>query len=299
MWKTREERRERYREMIPVVFNATAELYYKNWGEFFHLAIFADGEDLDDFDAALERTHQRYFEAIGGAARGRIVELATGGGAFAEWMADRTDGEVIGIDISPAQLARACRRLKGRGRPNLRFVEQDIMRVDELDGPPFDAAVCMDAACYLPDKAAALAGVATRLRTGAPLLWIDWCRAEYPTGLQQEMILEPFGRYWAIPEMETVRGYERAFADAGFRLREIDDLSERVALNWERGYRMAQRALCETPTAAELLQIAGSALRHGPASVRFLKEQFYAAVFAKVAADAGLLRYVLFRAERG
>lgn len=296
MWQIARARRERYREVIPAVFEATAEMYYQQWGEFFHLAIFEPGENLADFDTAMERTHRRYFEALGGQRAERIVEFATGGGAFAEWMAERTGGEVVGIDLSPAQLARAYPRMERH--PNLRFLEHDIMRVAELDEPPFDAGVCMDAACYLPDKKRALRAVAARLRSGAPLLWIDWCRAERVTELQKEMVVEPFYRYWAIPEMETVAGYERGFASAGFRLRETDDLSTRVALNWERGYQAAQRALLEYPTVPQLLELAAGALRLGPKSIRFLKDQFYAAVFAKLAADAGLLRYVLFVAER-
>lgn len=297
MRATREERRAHYRELIPLVFDTTAELYYTHWGEFFHLAVFEDGEDETDFDSALERTHERYCDALGGAAAGRILEVATGGGAFAEWLARRTSGEVLGIDLSDAQLAHARGRVNG-GLPNLRFLRHDIMRIAELDEPLFDAAVCLDAGCYLPDKAAALCGIDTRLRSGARFLLVDWCRPEQICGLQEEMNLEPFYRYWAIPEMESVSGYQRAFAHAGFDVTEIEDLSAQVAPNWERGYRIAQSALAMSLTPHVLVRIAAGALRHGPAAVRVLKDQFYAAVFAKAAANAGLLRYVCFLAER-
>lgn len=298
MRATREERRAHYRELIPLVFDTTADAYYAHWGEFFHLAVFEATDQSEGFEDALERTHLRYFEAIGGAEASRTLDLATGGGAFAEWMADRTPGDVLGVDLSEAQLDRARSRLCGRSRDNLRFVHCDAMGIAELDEPPFDTAVCLDAACYFPDKARALQGVATRLRAGAKFLLVDWCCAEHPSGLQEEMILEPFYRYWGIPEMETRGRYETAFRGAGFRLLQVEDLSEHVRPNWERGYRAAQHALEESPTPMQLLQITARALRHGSEAVRILKEQFYAAVFAKVAADAGLLRYTLFLAER-
>ena len=299
MSQSREERRRRYREMVPTMFGAIAGVYYDQWGEFFHLALFRDGEGVDDFDAALERTHRRYFDLLDASRKRRILELGAGGGAFAEWLADRTAAEVTGIDVSPAQLSRARKRLKGRGRGNLRFLEHDIMRVAELDEPPFDAAVTMDAACYLPDKPAALESLATRLAPGAPLLWIDWCSSEEVSGLQEEMILKPFYRYWGLPGIESVPDYRRAlFAGAGFRLRQVEDLSDAAAPNWERGYRAAQRALRAPFAPARLVQLARAALRDGPRSIGFLKDQYYAAVFAKLAADAGLLRYVLFLAER-
>lgn len=293
---TGDARRGHYRENIRDVFAATADLFYQRWGEFLHLAIFNEGDDPRDFDAALERTHQRYFNAIHGAEAKRILELASGGGAFSEWMAKHTTGEVIGVDISPAQLEHAQNRLKGGELTNLHFLEHDVMRINEMRGESFDAAVCLDAACYLPDKRAALRGIFSRLRPGARFLLVDWCRAEKVTRLQEEMILEPFYRYWCIPEMETVGNYRRAFKAASFRLLELNDLSPRVASNWERGYRIALAALAEGD-AQQLLTIAASAL-NGSRAVRMAKDQFYAAIFAKVAADMGVLKYVLFVGER-
>lgn len=298
MWPTPDERRARYREMVPLVFNATAQAYYAHWGEFFHLAIFAPEDGLVDFDRALERTHERYFEAIGGPAAGDVLELGTGGGAFAEWIANRIEGHVLGVDLSEVQLERARARLHRRSRTNLRFVHHDVMQIAELDEPAFDAAVCLDTACYLPDKCAALRGIAARLRPAGRLLLVDWCRSERPSGLQEEMILEPFYRYWGIPEMESPKGYDRSLRDAGFRVLQAEDLSERVRPNWERGYQAAQRALADVPAPMQLLQITAQALRHGSEAVRILKEQFYGALFAKTAADAGLLRYMMFLAER-
>ena len=193
---TARNRREKYRDNIRYVFGATADLYYDTWGDFFHFAIFEPGETAADFDVALERTHGQYFDTIRGQESRRILELATGGGAFAVWMAARTDAEVVGVDLCEIQLDRARVRGAASGLPNVRFVKHDIMRLDELDTAPFDAAVFLDAACYLPDKTSALRCIATRLRTGARLLLVDWCRAEEATTLQEELILEPFYRAW-------------------------------------------------------------------------------------------------------
>ena len=263
-----------------------------------HLAVFENGVDHADFDAAFARTHERYFKAIEGSNAGRILELACGGGAFSAWMAERTQGEVVGIDISPAQLKRAYRRLENGKHKNLHLIEHDVMKIGELNGEPFDAAVFLDAACYLPDKRAALQGIASRLRRGARLLLVDWCRPQEVTALQEELILEPFYRCWCIPEMETVGGYERAFAAAGFRLIELEDLSSRVAPNWERGYKAAVSALTNPFVSKRLLRVAASTAKYGARAVRVAKDQFNAALLAKVAADAGLLRYSYFLVER-
>lgn len=70
MFATAKQRREHDRENIPFVFGATADLYNLRRGEFFHLAVFEEGDDTTDFDGACSRTHERYFKAIRGA-RGR------------------------------------------------------------------------------------------------------------------------------------------------------------------------------------------------------------------------------------
>ena len=292
------ERRRHYRENMLLGFDALADLYYAYWGEFFHLALFGPGDDPADLTAAYQRTHERYLKEIDGAAAGRILDVACGGGALSAWLADHTSAEVVGVDLSNAQLAHARHWVAGGRHPNLRFIQHDVMRLDELAERPFDAALCLDAACYLPDRRAALRGIASLLRPGGRLLLVDWCRAEELTALQRELIVEPLCRYWAMADLETADGYRRSFADAGLRVRRLEDLSDWVVPNWERGYQVALRAVAEPVRLGELLAVAASAVRHGAVAVQAAKDQFQVALLAKAAADSGLLRYVSVLAER-
>jgi 2-polyprenyl-3-methyl-5-hydroxy-6-metoxy-1,4-benzoquinol methylase len=295
---TARERRQHYRQNMLIGFDALAQLYYAYWGEFFHLAVFEAGDDPADVAAAYQQTHQRYLEAIGGSAAQRILDVACGGGALSAWLADRTTADVVGVDLSDSQLAHARGWLAGGRRPNLRFLQYDVMRLRELAEAPFDAAICLDAACYLPDRRAALRGIAVRLRPGGRLLLVDWCRAERPAPLQRELILEPLCRYWAIADLETATGYRRLFEAAGLRIHRLDDLSERVLPNWERGYQAALRALAEPVRLHQLLRLAARSVEHGTLVLQAAKDQFQVALLAKAAAESGLLRYVSILAER-
>lgn len=276
---------------IEDLFGATADLYYEFWGDFFHLAIFEDGGH--DFAAAFEATHRRYFEALRAPEAQRILELGCGGGAFAAWLADHTAAEVLGIDISDVQISRALTR---RSRSNLRFRKHDIMELGALHEGSFDAVVCMDTAVYLPDRGAALRAIAGVLRPGGRLLLVDWSRPEKLNELQEELVLEPFCRAWGIAGLETPSGYERHLAHAGFRLISRDDLSERVRPNWRRGYEAANRAIAEL-SLARIARIAQLSSRYGADGYRLAKDQYHAAVFAMVAADAGALLYTYFLAD--
>jgi SAM-dependent methyltransferase len=279
-------------------FDALADVYYAYWGEYLHLAIFDEPDSLADLAAAYQRTHERYFAAIGGLTAERVLELACGGGALSAWMADRTAGEVVGVDFSSRQLQHAARYVAGGRRPNLRFVQHDIMRLADLDEGCFDAAICLDAGCYLPDRGAALKQVAACLRPGARLLVVDWCANERTTGLQHELLLQPLCRYWAITGLGSASGYRKALGAAGFSVVEIDDLSECVMPNWERGYQAALGALAEPATVARVLGRMTARVRHGACFVQAAKDQVQVALLAKAAAESGALRYVSLLAER-
>jgi hypothetical protein len=56
--------------------------------------------------------------------------------------------------------------------------------------------------------------------------------------------------------------------DRGLRVRGLEDLSDCVGPNWERGYEVALRALAEPVRLGELLRVAAAAVQHGAAAVQ-------------------------------
>ncbi len=278
------------------MFAAVSGLYADYWNDFFHFALFdADdpGGGEPDWDAAFERTHNIYADALGIRAGDRVLELACGRGGFADWLAANTPGDILGIDISRSQLSHAMRHR----RPNLRFLHHDIMRVDAL-GQLFDAIVFMDADCYLPDKGEAVERIARVMKPGARFLLIAWCSKAGLRGLQKELVLEPFMRFWGVPSLETPSGYRRHFRRAGLRLIEEKDLNDRVRPNWEFGYAQAIKGVSELGPAAAA-RYAWKGLKLGREGLELIKDQFHAALYIKAAFDAGFLRYTLFLAGKG
>jgi len=282
--------RDHHVENMERMFAAVSDLYAEQWGDFFHFAIF--NEPNEDRDAAFARTHRRYAEALRVAQAGKVLELACGRGGFADFLAANTGGEVLGIDISRSQLSHAARHR----RPNLRFRQHDVMRVDAL-GETFDAVVFMDADCYLPDKGAAVAGIARVMEPGGRFLLIAWCKREGLSGLQEELVLHPFMRFWGVPGLETPAGYREHFQRAGLRLFEEEDLNDKVRPNWDFGYERAIEGVRDI-TLAKAAQMVWKGLPLGTEGIRLIKEQFHAALYIKAAFDAGFLRYTCFLAEK-
>jgi SAM-dependent methyltransferase len=225
------------------------------------------------------------------AQAGDVLDLACGRGGFAHLMAQNTPGNVLGIDISESQLSHARRRR----RPNLRFKQHDIMKIEEL-GSTFDAVSFLDAACYLPDKQLAIRKIRKVMKPGARFLLVEWCMDEAINAAQRELVLEPFMKYWGVPYLETAARYERFFRDSGFNLLDVRDLNDRVAPNWEMGYRNALKAVAEL-SRRDLAGLIWKGMRLGREGIRLIKEQFPAAVYIKVGFDSGCLRYTYFLAE--
>ncbi|HEV7368551.1 SAM-dependent methyltransferase [Arenibaculum sp.] len=282
--------RDHHVENMERMFAAVSDLYARYWDDFFHFAIHEDpGESRE---RAFERTHRRYMEALRIERARSAADLACGRGGFANVLAHHAAGTVLGIDVSPAQLAQ-CRRFQ---RPNLAFRRHDIMRVHEL-GQRFDAVSFLDADCYLPDKGLAVERIASVLEPGGRFLLLAWCKRDGLNALQEELVLHPFMRAWGVPGLETPSGYRRHFARAGLRLLEESDLNEAVRPNWDYGYRRAVEGVAEL-SAADLPRFLWQGVVQGPDSLRLVKEQFAAALYIKAGFDAGFLRYVLFLAEK-
>lgn len=281
---------ENYVENMERMFAAVSDLYARYWHDFFHFALFED--DAESWEQAIRRTHRRYLEALCIDGARSALDLACGRGGFAALLAEAISGTVLGIDISRAQLAHASRHR----RPNLRFSRHDVMRAHEI-GERFDAVSFLDAECYLPDKGLAVWRIAEILEPGGRLLIVAWCRQGGLSGMQEELVLHPFMRYWGVPSLETASDYRRHFKAAGLRLIEEEDLNEKARRNWDLGYERSIKAVQDV-SPADLGHLLWKGLRLGEDGVRLIKEQFPAALYIKAGFDSGFLRYVLFVTEK-
>ena len=87
-----------HREQIRELFGAMADLHYRFWGEFLHLAVLEEPDQ--DREAAYLATHWRYLRAILGQSVRRILDVGCEGGAFAEWLARETNANSSGRTVT-------------------------------------------------------------------------------------------------------------------------------------------------------------------------------------------------------
>lgn len=108
----------------------------------------------------------------------RVLDLACGTGDLAFAAAERTSGEVIGIDASASMIAIARRRAVGEAPAgNVRFVVGDISSLDQPDGS-VDAVTAGYALRNAPEYERVIAEIARVLKPGGTLATLDFYRPE-------------------------------------------------------------------------------------------------------------------------
>jgi ubiquinone/menaquinone biosynthesis C-methylase UbiE len=112
----------------------------------------------------------------------RLGDLACGLGEPGLWLARATGADLVGVDCSPVAVAEASSRA-GRFVPpgRVRFAV-GTMQATGLEDGELDAAVCLDAIFFAPDRIAALREVRRVLRPGGRFLFTadERARPELP-----------------------------------------------------------------------------------------------------------------------
>jgi SAM-dependent methyltransferase len=104
-----------------------------------------------------------------------VLDLGTGTGAIAEAAAAKvgSDGQVVGVDISPEMLATASARFAARNVTTVTLREGSGERIP-ADDDSFDVVLSSLALMYVVDRAATAREVARVLRPGGRLVAAVW-----------------------------------------------------------------------------------------------------------------------------
>jgi SAM-dependent methyltransferase len=154
----------------------------------------------------LERIHPEVLERYYGCGLvapplldgARVLDLGCGAGRDVYLLAQLVGpaGEVVGVDMTPAQLAVARRHVATHaerfGFANVRFLEGQIEALETLDLEPgsFDLVVSNCVLNLSTDKAAVLAGVRRLLRPGGEFHFADvYCDRRVPEALRHDPVL--------------------------------------------------------------------------------------------------------------
>jgi ubiquinone/menaquinone biosynthesis C-methylase UbiE len=190
----------------------------------------------DVLDYPFERGRYRHIRPqLFQGLSGRILDAGVGTGRNIPFYPP--DASVVGIDLSPAMLARAGRRAERVGRA----VDLRVMNVTNLDLPErsFDAAVASFLFCVLPDEqqVPALREIVWVLKPGGTLRLLEYVRPKGALRAFMARLWEPWMR-WAYGAGFDRRTEEHA-REVGLEVLEarfvVDDLIKLISVRSNNG----------------------------------------------------------------
>src|SRR5579863_6071894 len=176
----------------------------------------------DSFHPGGTMLTERLGELLGLGPQSRVLDIASGTGTSALFLAERFGCEVAGVDYGSRNVEQSNAAASARG-----LDKRVSFRTGDAEGLPFpaasfDAVICECAFCTFPNKAAAAREFARVLRSGGGIGLSDLSRGP---ALPEELsgLLA-----WVacIADAQPVDTYVRYLCDAGFRVERVEPHDE-------------------------------------------------------------------------
>lgn len=185
------------------------------------------------------------FDSLGLTASSIVLSVGEGNGAPSRLLAKLAGCRVVGVDVSPLQIANAREVAHLHGVEHLvEYVQQNASALD-LGGRRFDAAYLNETFCHWDDKPSALRRILAHMKSGALFGINDWLRghkgslndAYHAVGEFRDLYQPDVWRQVSLGELCGL------LEGAGFRVLRAEELTDKV----DRGLRRRLRELKMLP----------------------------------------------------
>jgi arsenite methyltransferase len=176
----------------------------------------------DSFHPGGTKLTERLGELLGLSAQSRVLDIASGTGTSALFLAGRFGCEVVGVDYGSRNVEQSNAAATARGLDKrVHFRTGDAERLPFVDFS-FDAVICECAFCTFPDKTAAAHEFARVLRSGGGIGLSDLTRGS----TLSEELRGLLAWVACIGDARPVDTYVRHLCDAGFRGERVEPHDE-------------------------------------------------------------------------
>ncbi len=171
--------------------------------------------------------YDRFLSWLRLAPGERVLEVASGAGGPARYLAERTGCHVTGIDANEHGVAEAARAAEAdRRHDRLSFRLADANAPLPFDDASFEGLVCIDSMNHLADRAAVLREWRRVLRPGRRAVFTDPVVVTGPVTNDELALRSSIGFFLFVPPGVT----ERLVAGAGLHLVSQEDVTANAAL---------------------------------------------------------------------
>lgn len=161
----------------------------------------------------------------------RVLDIGCGTGGAARWLAENLGCSVLGISISPVEVAAAIEKARGSGVENL--IEFHVADANKMDFPEasFDAVWIVETSEHLVDKRRFLENCARVLKPGGRLALATCLAPAHPMPRQIERLAE-VGRVLLTEPLNPLPDYIEWTRVSGFSQIMTKEITDQVAPTW-------------------------------------------------------------------
>jgi len=192
------------------------------------------GEDLGQSSWLTAQEWLQFANQLGVTAVTDILEVGSGSGGPAVYLAANRGCRVTGVDINKHGVQNSKILAEARGlSERAHFEAVDASKPLPFPGESFDVIVSNDAMCHIANRAEVLRDWFRVLRPGGRALFTDAMVVTGPVSHEEIATRSSIGFYIFVPPGAN----ETMLRDAGFVVREVNDVTanaEAVAYRWHR-----------------------------------------------------------------
>ena len=208
------------------------DLFYNTYSHFDEQALAAVraetfGRDIGQNSWLTADEYERFASWLGLAPESHVLEVASGSGGPALYLAELAGCRVTGVDANESGVATAERSAADSNITNrVSFRVADANAPLPFDDGAFDALVCIDAMNHFPERASALREWRRVLRPGGRAVFTDPVVITGPVTNDELALRSSIGLFLFVPPGVN----ERLIEAAGLRLVKQEDATDNAAL---------------------------------------------------------------------
>jgi sarcosine/dimethylglycine N-methyltransferase len=157
--------------------------------------------------------------------RHRVLDVCSGMGGPARYVADRIGCQVVGLDFTRSRYLAAQRLTAMVHLEHLVSFEYGNALDMPFDAKCFDVVIGQEAWCHVPEKPRLISECARVVKPGGVIAFTDILRKEALADTEMERLR----REMTFPTLETLQGYTALLEGQSCRMVARDDLSEQWA----------------------------------------------------------------------
>jgi SAM-dependent methyltransferase len=224
------------------MMSARVDLFYNSYANFAD-QVLADvraetyGRDIGQNSWVTADEYDGYIEALGLGSRSRVLEVASGSGGPALYLAQRSGCHVTGVDLNPNGVLTATALAARAGlAARVQFKVGDAEAPLRFADGAFDALLCIDSMNHFPNRGDTLKEWRRVLKPGGRAVFTDPVVITGPVTNDELAQRSSIGLFVFLPAGLN----EELIVKAGFRIVSQTDVTENAALI-SRRWREARR----------------------------------------------------------